>query len=375
MDLLPGVGRKCARAAVSGVTLNLAAWALWAAFFSATLSAADGPPGFGRGAGAVEPAAVSAPAAVRTAAEGEGFYSFQELGGARLAGAWAATGHIQFTFPSSCSGFYVSKDHFLTALHCLHNCNSGNGRNFVTPSMGHLYMNMAPFARKPEEFYCAEATLAFGAGPAESIRAQVIAAGNGAAITRAANFSEFSAEQLKELQKMKAFQSDWALLKVSRPSETPVCVRTGDLKEGEKVWGIGYPAAAQRKHHSSDGAREYITAGERSRNGFYGNAWLKHAKLNGEIVGLMGNFYSDRMHWVTSDAHTGMSGGGLFDAGGRALGVYAVLMVDGDHAGRSAGNTYFSGSNGYLKMSHILNEAKSLLGEEKVREIFTCVNE
>lgn len=34
---------------------------------------------------------------------------------------------------------------------------------------------------------------------------------------------------------------------------------------------------------------------------------------------------------------------------------------------------YYRGSNGYLKMSHIIDEARALLGEEKLREALSCI--
>ena len=348
---------------------------------AASGAAADGLPEFNQDLGrflqrtsAGAPAIVSVPVPAASPAPGEGFYALQMVGNDKLSKAWDATGNIHFTFPSSCSGFYVSRNYFLTALHCLRNCRAESGQGFASPSAGHLYMNMSPDSQRPEEFHCREASLGLGSDTAEKISAQVIASGSGAAITRAVNFLSFSDVQFEELQRIRAFQSDWALLKISRPSEDFVCVRTEELKEKEKVWGIGFPASAQRRHHSSDGRQKYITAGELSQNGFYGNAWLKQAKLNDGIVRLLGDFYSDRMHWVTSDAYTGMSGGGIFDSEGRALGVYAVLMVDGELSGAGASSAYFPGSNGYLKMSHIINEARSLLGEEKTREAFSCIN-
>lgn len=308
------------------------------------------------------------------ATEGEGFYSFEEAGRPSLAGAWRASANIGFTWPSSCSGFYVSRDYFLTALHCLSNCMTQDGRHFAEHSQGHLYQNMSPLSQKPEDLHCSEAALWTGESEKGTVDAQVVAVGNGATITREKNFSDFSPAQLQEFKDHRGLQSDWALLKLSRPSDDFACVRTGELKEDEPVWGIGFPASAERTHHSSDGRRKYITVGRKSPGGFYGNEWLQRANLSENIVQLLAEHYDDRMHWVTSDAYTGMSGGGVFDADGNALGVFAVLMVDGDATGGvGAEAKYYAGANGYLKMTYIVDEARRLLGEDGLHKAFACI--
>ncbi|MBI3549763.1 MAG: trypsin-like peptidase domain-containing protein [Elusimicrobia bacterium] len=305
---------------------------------------------------------------------GEGFYSFEEAGHPKLQKPWKATWNIGFTWPSSCTGFYVSRNYFLTALHCVTNCRK-DGQAFGAVADGHLYMNRVPASQIPDDFRCEDASLRLNTESAEPVNARIVATGSGAAITRARNFGSYTDAQFREFQERKANQSDWALVKVSRPSAEAVCVRTGELKDGESIWGIGFPAAAQRNHHSSDGRRKYVTRGTKSRGGFFGNAWLAKAKIEGGIARILADFYGDRMHWVTSDGYTGMSGGGIFDGEGRALGIYAVFVVDGEMSGGVGANeAYYSGANGYLKMTHIVAEAKALLGDERFREAFACVD-
>ena len=303
------------------------------------------------------------------AAAREGFYSLSEAENPGLSTAWSASGSIHFTWPSECSGFYVSRRYFLTGLHCVTNCRGEGDKPFASRSGGNAYQLIAPASPDAGGFRCAEASLGQADQAVTPVEARIVAYGSGAALPREDKLSGASAADLQELAAKSAQQSDWAIVEVSRPSDDFVCVRASELGPREPVWGIGYPAAAERTDHPSDGRREYVTRGRRSEDGTYGNAWLRQAGYDDAVLRRIDEFYGDRMYWVTSDAYMGMSGGGLFDADGNAVGVYAVLAADVAQAAQK----YYAGSNGYLKMSHVLEEARARLGEERFREVFACV--